>query len=74
MAKKKPDKYEFKRDKNLDDLAGLPKKEDVVLDIPACFNERVHKIEFPKSGEEPFSVILFDVDYFKALNDLFDYD
>lgn len=61
-------------EKGRDDRTGLLKDEELTSRIIETFNECIIRFDVQNPTKTPYSIILFDVDYFKALNDLFGYE
>jgi len=56
-----------------DPRTGLLRGEDLTHKVLSTFNECAVKFDVQTKGRIPYSVILFDVDYFKAINDIMGY-
>lgn len=63
----------LKRKVTKDKLTNLPDRATLESRLVSTFNECILDFEVSSPNTHPYSVILFDVDYFKAINDLFGY-
>lgn len=62
------------REEGRDERTGLLKDKELTSRVIETFNECIVKFDILSPTKTPYSVVLFDVDYFKAVNDLFGYD
>jgi len=66
------DKYIREREESIDScqdgVTGLLRRDVLEEKINSRFNERILEIT---KGKKEYSVVLFDIDYFKSINDLF---
>ncbi|MBI4440199.1 GGDEF domain-containing protein [Candidatus Woesearchaeota archaeon] len=57
----------------IDGITKLSGRSTLEAEVISAFNDTVVEFGVVCGGKRPYSVILFDVDYFKAINDLFGY-
>jgi diguanylate cyclase (GGDEF)-like protein len=58
-------------DQYLDDLTGILKRDVLENKVHSAFLECIKKFELDGKKGVHYSIVMFDVDYFKAVNDLF---
>ena len=57
-----------------DPRTGLLRGDDLTQKVLSTFNECAVKFDMQTESKTPYSLIIFDVDYFKALNDMLGYN